>query len=309
MKCLNCNTENKAGIKFCAGCGNSLTHACLSCGQHNPIEVKFCRGCGAKTALIQPLDVASTIASATPDISSKLQDSLPQIQHSQEPLVPPNIAPPAAAATQSDATTDLIDAPAPLSLPKASIANRPKHKSHRLQIVCGVVLLIGFASAGALYLSNPAILTPDHDSHSASGVIAAHTASPSTTTLPTATPAETAIPTPEVTPTPEATAIATDTPTALPVIITKTTVKPKPSRSPKPTRTATPPRESTLNTEREIQATELPTPKTFGFAEKFAACARLDFIHRAACEVKLCFNNSAAPECKHEPSIQDQHRR
>ena len=84
----------------------------------------------------------------------------------------------------------------------------------------------------------------------------------------------------------------------------KKTAKPKPRLTPKPT-----PLKQFIHVEHEVLPTEAPTPAPSGFADKFAACARLDFLNKAACEVKLCFSNPSAQECKREPSVQDRQRR
>jgi class 3 adenylate cyclase/tetratricopeptide (TPR) repeat protein len=46
MKCPKCQTENREGRKFCAGCGSKLIFACPNCGFENLPEEKFCGECG-----------------------------------------------------------------------------------------------------------------------------------------------------------------------------------------------------------------------------------------------------------------------
>src|SRR5512136_573532 len=46
MKCPKCQTENREGRKFCAGCGSKLIVACPNCGFENLPEEKFCGECG-----------------------------------------------------------------------------------------------------------------------------------------------------------------------------------------------------------------------------------------------------------------------
>jgi class 3 adenylate cyclase len=46
MQCPNCQTENRAGRRFCAECGTPLAVACPSCGFSNEPGEKFCGGCG-----------------------------------------------------------------------------------------------------------------------------------------------------------------------------------------------------------------------------------------------------------------------
>ena len=52
MQCSRCQTENRAGRRFCADCGASLALSCTSCGFTNEPGEKFCGGCGT------PLTVA-----------------------------------------------------------------------------------------------------------------------------------------------------------------------------------------------------------------------------------------------------------
>jgi class 3 adenylate cyclase/tetratricopeptide (TPR) repeat protein len=46
MQCPKCQTENRAGRRFCAACGASLALACPACGFVNEPDEKFCGGCG-----------------------------------------------------------------------------------------------------------------------------------------------------------------------------------------------------------------------------------------------------------------------
>ena len=48
IKCSSCQTENRAGRRFCAECGGALPVACPACGFANEPEERFCGGCGAK---------------------------------------------------------------------------------------------------------------------------------------------------------------------------------------------------------------------------------------------------------------------
>ena len=51
MKCSNCGSENRRGIKFCETCGEPLAAKggikCPSCGKKNRAGVNFCEECGA----------------------------------------------------------------------------------------------------------------------------------------------------------------------------------------------------------------------------------------------------------------------
>jgi len=46
MQCPQCQTENRAGRKFCAACGQALASACTQCGFINDPDDRFCGGCG-----------------------------------------------------------------------------------------------------------------------------------------------------------------------------------------------------------------------------------------------------------------------
>jgi class 3 adenylate cyclase/predicted ATPase len=55
MRCPQCHTENRAGRKFCAACGQALALACPTCGFVNDPGDRFCGGCGqALTAMPSP---------------------------------------------------------------------------------------------------------------------------------------------------------------------------------------------------------------------------------------------------------------
>jgi class 3 adenylate cyclase/tetratricopeptide (TPR) repeat protein len=46
MQCVRCQTENRAGRRFCAECGAPLALSCAACGFENEPGEKFCGGCG-----------------------------------------------------------------------------------------------------------------------------------------------------------------------------------------------------------------------------------------------------------------------
>ena len=47
MRCSNCSSENPAGTRFCAECGNPFPAKCPKCGVEYSPPAKFCRDCGA----------------------------------------------------------------------------------------------------------------------------------------------------------------------------------------------------------------------------------------------------------------------
>jgi class 3 adenylate cyclase/tetratricopeptide (TPR) repeat protein len=55
MRCQACQSENREGRRFCAGCGAELVVACPACGSANEPGDRFCGACGtALTAAAEP---------------------------------------------------------------------------------------------------------------------------------------------------------------------------------------------------------------------------------------------------------------
>ena len=48
MKCPECQSENREGVKFCEECGSKMEIVCPNCGNKIPIGKKFCGECGQK---------------------------------------------------------------------------------------------------------------------------------------------------------------------------------------------------------------------------------------------------------------------
>src|SRR2546430_2648514 len=46
MTCQSCGTDNRAGSKFCNGCGAPLARLCPACGTANEPSARFCNECG-----------------------------------------------------------------------------------------------------------------------------------------------------------------------------------------------------------------------------------------------------------------------
>ncbi|MBI3245218.1 MAG: AAA family ATPase [Deltaproteobacteria bacterium] len=59
MTCTQCHTENKAGRKFCATCGQGLPSACMQCGFLNDPGDRFCGGCGTPLITLSQADTSS----------------------------------------------------------------------------------------------------------------------------------------------------------------------------------------------------------------------------------------------------------
>lgn len=77
MKCSNCGTQNRKGLRFCENCGTELAGKvarstvgrkaiyCSNCGQANPAANRFCQNCGQDLAAsTQPLPPVRASAAA-----------------------------------------------------------------------------------------------------------------------------------------------------------------------------------------------------------------------------------------------------
>jgi len=60
MKCAACSAENRAGRKFCAGCGARLAVICAACTAANEFGEAFCGDCGARLQAPSPAPAVST---------------------------------------------------------------------------------------------------------------------------------------------------------------------------------------------------------------------------------------------------------
>ncbi|MBI3759140.1 MAG: zinc ribbon domain-containing protein, partial [Deltaproteobacteria bacterium] len=47
MDCASCGKANRAGARFCNGCGQALAPRCPACGSENESDAQFCDACGA----------------------------------------------------------------------------------------------------------------------------------------------------------------------------------------------------------------------------------------------------------------------
>lgn len=48
MKCFSCQSENRAGVKYCEECGTHIAQVCPRCDSRIPVGKKFCGECGQK---------------------------------------------------------------------------------------------------------------------------------------------------------------------------------------------------------------------------------------------------------------------
>jgi class 3 adenylate cyclase/tetratricopeptide (TPR) repeat protein len=66
MICPGCKTENRAGRRFCAACGEALPSPCPACGFENTPEDRFCGGCGKALTAAAPAQPAESPPAAPP---------------------------------------------------------------------------------------------------------------------------------------------------------------------------------------------------------------------------------------------------
>jgi len=81
MRCLDCNSDNPEGTKFCGNCGAPLCNICPSCGCSNPVQFKFCGNCGVPLTSPQAPDELSRIQKYIPSyLAEKIRQSRGHIE-------------------------------------------------------------------------------------------------------------------------------------------------------------------------------------------------------------------------------------
>jgi class 3 adenylate cyclase len=82
MRCPQCHTENKAGRKFCAACGEALALACPACSFVNDPGDRFCGGCGQALTAIPPPEPTHPSSTSRPEEQpAPLATSMPVTSH------------------------------------------------------------------------------------------------------------------------------------------------------------------------------------------------------------------------------------
>ena len=71
MQCSQCQSDNKAGRKFCRTCGQTLPVPCAQCSFVNELGDQFCGGCGQALPVLfraqqRPSSLPQTLASSLP---------------------------------------------------------------------------------------------------------------------------------------------------------------------------------------------------------------------------------------------------
>src|SRR5215831_13130988 len=59
MNCNECGKGNRAGARFCDGCGRPLAPRCPVCGSESRPEAQFCDACGASLVARAPEDAGA----------------------------------------------------------------------------------------------------------------------------------------------------------------------------------------------------------------------------------------------------------
>ena len=71
MRCLQCDTDNPGGARFCIECGAALQNRCPNCGGENVPRAKFCMECG--TSLARLPNPQSPTPSPPPHLAERIR--------------------------------------------------------------------------------------------------------------------------------------------------------------------------------------------------------------------------------------------
>lgn len=91
--CPQCGTENKDGVKFCKGCGTSLTapqtlKPCAGCGAGLLANAKFCKKCGTPAApSANPQAVPPAQPASAPDDTATMPEREPPAAAASAPAI------------------------------------------------------------------------------------------------------------------------------------------------------------------------------------------------------------------------------
>ena len=145
MRCKYCNTEAKAGMKFCPKCGKELFQlvTCNHCGAQIKAGLPFCPNCGAKQN--EQIAEPELIPEVASDASS-LQDEVAE-EHVQE-----NIQ----GVKEPEDTTATKPS---ISKTEAAPSYKENQGSKKWLWIVGVILLLGILGGGGYYfMSNASFL-------------------------------------------------------------------------------------------------------------------------------------------------------
>ena len=137
MRCKYCNTEVKAGMKFCPKCGKELFPlvTCYHCGVQIKVGLPFCPNCGARQN--EQIAKPEPILEVAPDASS-LQDEVTE-EHVQE-----NVR---GVKEPEDTTTTKPS----ISETETTLSCEENQGSKKWLLIVGVILLLGILGGGGYY--------------------------------------------------------------------------------------------------------------------------------------------------------------
>ena len=137
MRCKYCNTEVKAGMKFCPKCGKELFQlvTCYHCGVQIKVGLPFCPNCGARQN--EQIAKPEPILEVAPDASS-LQDEVTE-EHVQE-----NVQ---GVKEPEDTTTTKPS----ISETETTLSCEENQGSKKWLLIVGVILLLGILGGGGYY--------------------------------------------------------------------------------------------------------------------------------------------------------------
>ena len=137
MRCKYCNTEVKAGMKFCPKCGKELFQlvTCYHCGVQIKAGLPFCPNCGARQN--EQIAEPEPILEVAPDASS-LQDEVTE-EHVQE-----NVQ----GVKEPEDTTATKPS---ISETETTLSCEENQGLKKWLLIVGVILLLGILGGGGYY--------------------------------------------------------------------------------------------------------------------------------------------------------------
>ena len=69
MKCPQCQSDNREGVKFCEECGAKMEMTCANCGAKLPLGKKFCGECATPLPGIQKAVHTKTLETPTEELT------------------------------------------------------------------------------------------------------------------------------------------------------------------------------------------------------------------------------------------------
>ena len=137
MRCKYCNTEIKAGMKFCPKCGKELFQlvTCYHCGVQIKVGLPFCPNCGARQN--EQIANPEPILEVAPDASS-LQDEVTE-EHVQKNV------------QRVKEPEDTTATKPSISETETTLSCEENQGSKKWLLIVGVILLLGILGGGGYY--------------------------------------------------------------------------------------------------------------------------------------------------------------